>query len=80
LELIHEERIVTPFQERSPNHTASYPDGPQSVGWKAMLLRLKFLEPHGFGFLRFEPIQETCKPLVDVVDVESCNVHAVAFE
>ncbi len=43
-----------------------------------MLLCLEFLEADNVGLLPFEPTQEICKPLIDVVDVEGCNLHATS--
>jgi hypothetical protein len=51
--------------------------GPQSVDWKVMLLGLEFLETDHFGLLPFEPTHDICKPLVDVVDVECRDLHAI---
>jgi hypothetical protein len=44
-----------------------------------MLLRFEFLEADNVRLLPFEPTQEICKPLIDVVDVESCNLRAISF-
>ena len=52
--------------------------GLQSVGGKAMLLRLEFLEADNFRLFLFEPTQKVRKPFIDVVDVEGCNLHATS--
>jgi hypothetical protein len=59
----------------------TYPDGfvsggSQSVRWKPTLLCFELLEADNVGLFLFKPAQEICKPLVDVVDVECCDLHA----
>jgi hypothetical protein len=43
-----------------------------------MLFCLELLETDNFRLLPFQPTQEVCKPLIDVVDVEGCNLHATS--
>ena len=41
------------------------------------MLALEFLETGHFGLLSLEPAHDIGKPLVDVVDVESRDLHAI---
>ncbi len=72
-------RMATPFQERSPCQTASYPRVRRAFTGKASCSALSSWRLTTSGSAFGQPSQEVVEPLIDVVNVEGGDFQRVPF-
>ena len=68
-------RMATPFQERSPCQTASYPRVRRAFTGNAPCSALSYWRLTTSGFIFSQPRQEVIQPLIDVVNVVGSDSH-----